>query len=43
MSHQKNQEQDIRYAAGYGTTGTWGATLGADGIYWYNGTAWTAM
>jgi len=40
---QKPRAGDIRYAAGYGTSGTWGATLGADGIYWYNGTAWTAM
>jgi hypothetical protein len=39
----KSREGDIRYAAGHGTSGTWGNTLGADGIYWYNGTSWTAL
>jgi len=39
----KPRAGDIRYAAGYGTAGAWGQTLGADGIYWYNGTAWTAL
>ena len=43
IAQEKPRAGDIRYAAGYGTAGTWGATLGADGIYWYNGTAWTAM
>jgi len=31
----KPRSGDIRYAAGYGTSGTWGADLGADGIYAY--------
>ncbi len=39
----KSREGDIRYAAGHGTSGTWGHTLGANGIYWYNGTTWTAL
>ena len=34
---------DIRYAAGDGTADTFGDDLGADGIYWYNGTTWTAL
>ena len=40
---EKSREGDIRYAAGHGTSGTWGNTLGANGIYWYNGTTWTAL
>ena len=43
VAPEKPRAGDIRYAAGYGTAGTWGATLGADGIYWYNGTAWASM
>ena len=39
----KKREGDIRYAAGNGTSDTWGDDLGADGIYWYNGTTWTAL
>ena len=39
----KPRAGDLRYAAGYGTAGSWGQSLGADGIYWYNGTAWTAL
>ena len=31
----KSRSGDIRYAAGYGTAGTWGQALGADGIYAY--------
>ena len=39
----KSREGDMRYAAGNGTSGTWGDDLGANGIYWYNGTTWTAL
>ena len=39
----KPREGDIRYAAGNGTSGAWGDDLGANGIYWYNGTTWTAL
>ena len=39
----KSREGDIRYAAGHGTTGAWGNTLGANGIYWFNGATWTAF
>ena len=39
----KSREGDMRYAAGNGTSGTWGDDLGANGIYWYNGATWTAL
>lgn len=38
----KSRAGDIRYAAGT-TAGTWGQSLGAEGIYWYNGTTWTSL
>ena len=39
----KPRNGDIRYAAGNGTAGTFGNSLSANGLFWYNGTTWTAL
>ena len=39
----KPRTGDIRYAAGNGTAGTFGNSLSANGLFWYNGTTWTAL